>query len=271
MKKIGILIWLVMGLISPAGAEVIILDNYEGMSVNIPLTGMFRTPSIGPVDSVGWISSVGGSGAQVIIGLDNLAAGVNVPQGGALDYLANFKQVYSGGSYRVEWDMMVNRVGSDPGLFMVRFPTPDNNMQILFGFMNDGRLIRFDLQPSPSSLVEVGTFMQDTRYAVALTYDLDADRYSVALNGLNVIMAQAIPSYLNGVSIDRFGFDINQSEAIQLNGQIPQGNSYWVDNVRFSRIEPVPEPGLMLLIFTGLAWIASLKNKIKSSEKRVAS
>jgi hypothetical protein len=264
MKKTCLFIFvLAIGLVPSAQSEIIFLDNYEGMSVNDPLAGLLRTPTIGPSGTAGWISAVGEAGAQVVAGLDGKAAGVNVPMGGAIDYLADLKQEYGGERFLLEWDIVVNRVGSDPGLFAVRFPTPANSMQILFGFMNDGRLIRFNADPSPNSLVQVGAFTETTRYAVGLTYDLVSDRYSVALNGLSVITDQPIPAYLDAVSIDRFGFDINQTDIINLNNQIPQGNSYLVDNVRFSRTTPVPEPGALLLIAGGMAGIFALRRKIR--------
>lgn len=242
---------------SRAQAGLIFLDDYEGMSINAPLTDIFRTPTLGPANSASWFSAAGSASAQVIGVPGGMAAGVCVPIGGAFDYLADLKQEYGGGRFLVEWNIVVYAVGQDPGLFAVRFPTPNDSMQILFGFLNDGRMIRFNAAPSPDSIVQVGTFSAATDYAVALTYDLATDRYWVTLNGVNVIADEPIPTYLDTGFIDRFGFDINQTDQIQLNDLFPQGNAYVVDNVRFSQIETLPEPGTMLLVAGGIAMMAA--------------
>jgi len=264
MRKLFLFILLAVLLsVCPVRAEQIYIDDYQGMVAGDPLTDVPFTPTLGPTNSALWIYVNGSSIAQVVdTRLDGMSAKVNVPTGSAMDYIAHLGAEYGNGRFLVQWDLIVNSLNqnTDYGLFTVRFPTPDNNMQILFGFMNDGRLIKFNALPSEGSLVTVGSFGANIRYNVSLTYDLLNGQYSVMINGVNVIADVPIPNYLDKISIDKFGFDINQS--IQI-GQspLPQGNIYYLDNVRFSRIEAVQEPSTLLLLVVGLAGLFAYRGK----------
>jgi hypothetical protein len=89
---------------------------------------------------------------------------------------------------------------------------------------------------------------------VQLAYDLAADRYSVVLNGVNGIMGESIPTYLDANSVERFGFGINQTDKIILpEVPAPKGNNFIVENVRFSHIEAMPEPATLLRFGSDLA------------------
>ena len=172
--------------------------------------------------------------------LDGKAVEVTVPQGSTLDYLATLGATYSYGRFVVQWDMIVSQVNGGSGMFFVRFPKPPDlsDMQILFGFLDDGRLIAFYQDPHyyPTSYTVVGHFTAGTRYNVRLPFDLTAGRYSIILNGQTLLFDQPIPSYLSVHSINKFGFDLNQTMPLPPNLE-PQGNSYLVDNVRFSRLD----------------------------------
>jgi hypothetical protein len=129
------------------------------------------------------------------------------------------------------------------GMFFVRFPTsdPPNSMQVLFGFIDDGRLVRFSGKPAVDKIVSVGNFQAGTRYSVWLIYDLVSFRYSVSLNSVTVVDQEPIPSYLAVDGIDKFGFDLNQKITLP---DIPpaQGNTYYVDNIRFATLESIYLP-----------------------------
>jgi hypothetical protein len=269
MKLFSFLLVALVSFVPLAHGDQILLDNYEGLDQGTDLTNIIRTPIVGPNDSAGWVSATGSAQANVVIALDGMAANVVVPKEGTFDYLANLKAEYGNESFIVGWDIVINELKSDPGLFAVRFPTPSNSMQILFGFMNDGRLISFNDTPSASSLVGVGTFTANTRYTVSMIYNLKDDIYSVSLNDVSLIVNKPIPTYLDSNSIDRFGFDINQSNVILPDMPLPQGNTYLVDNISFSRSEAVPEPGTLLLLGSGLITFAGLRRKVKNSRREV--
>jgi hypothetical protein len=222
----------------PAQAEVIFLDDYENLNLYDVITGGLRTPTVGPVNSAIWIEPHGSPLAQVNAVLDGKAVEVTVPQGSTLDYLATLGASYSNGRFVVQWDMIVGQVNGGSGMFFVRFPRPDlSDMQILFGFLDDGRLIAFYENPHdhPTSYTVVGHFTAGIRYNVRLLFDLTAGRYSILLNGQTLLFDQPIPNYLSVHAINKFGFDLNQT--ISLLPQTPLGNSYLVDNVRFSQLD----------------------------------
>jgi len=237
MKRLGpFILFAALFFAPPAQAGLIFLDDYEGLTVGQTITGVIRTPSVGPPNSAGWIEPTGSAVVEVASAIDGNSAGVTVPQGGTLEYLANLGATYSFGRFIVQWDIIVNTVNGGSGMFFVRFPTPDNDMQILLGFLDDGRIITFNTDPSPSTIITVGNFVAGTRYHVSLLYDLTAGRYSIILNGQVLLFDQPIPSYLSVHAINKFGFDLNQTMPLPPNLE-PKGNSYLVDNVRFSRLD----------------------------------
>lgn len=250
--------------ICPAQAELIFLDNYTGMAAGSDLKDIQRTPTVGPANSAEWISHGTSSTANAAASLDGMSAGVRVPVGSTMDYLARLGTEYGGGSFLVHWDIIVDQVSAstDYGMFTVRFPK-EESMQILFGFLNDGRIIRFDKDPhdyGTASIVNVGTFEADTGYNISLLYDLVGDKYSVSINGVDIFTNVAIPDYLDRISINQFGFDINLSMTVD--GYAPQGNAYYVDNISFTRVEAVPEPSPILLIVLGLAGLFMYRKAI---------
>ena len=230
-------LWLLWSL-PPARATLISLDDYEGNfpSLDLDITGVFRTPSVGPPFSAAWYQPTGSAKAYLVQGLDGQAARVVVPQGGSLDYIENLGGLYGNKIFWITWDIVVTEINGGWGMFFIRFPTVNNSMQILFGFLDDGRLIRFSGPPAVDTLVAVGTFLAGTRYTVRFEYDLGARCFSAALNGIQVVDREPIPSHFNVNAIDKFGFDINQKIALP---DLPpaQGNMYYVDNIRFEELE----------------------------------
>ncbi len=231
-----------------AQATLISLDDYEGnfVSLDLDITGVFRTPTVGPPFSAAWYQPTGSSKAYLVQALDGQAARVVVPQGGSLDYIENLGGPYGNKIFWITWDIVVTEINGGWGMFFIRFPTVNNSMQILFGFLDDGRLIRFSGPPAVDTLVPVGTFQAGTRYKVRFEYDLISHCFSASLNGVRVVNREPIPSHFNVGAIDKFGFDINQK--ITLPDLPPaQGNMYYVDNIRFEELESSYLP----LVLTG--------------------
>ncbi len=223
--------------------SVISLDDFEGDALNADITNVFRTPTVGPPLSAAWYQAVGPAKAQVVNRPDGKATQVDVPQGCSLDYIERLGGTYGNRIFSISWYIEVAAINGGWGMFFVRFPTsdPPNSMQVLFGFIDDGRLVRFSGKPSVDTIVSVGNFQAGTRYSVWLIYDLVSFRYSVSLNGIRVVDQEPIPGYLAFDGIDKFGFDINQKIILP---DIPpsQGNTYYVDNIRFATLESIYLP-----------------------------
>lgn len=208
-----------------------IIDDYEGDAPG-DILGTFRMPSLGPAASVAWYEGHGGRTATVTNGLDGQAARLTVPAGAALDYVAYLGAVVGPAAYLLTWDMEFAETNGGGGMFFVRFSRADGNgMQVLFGFLDDGRIIRFFDEPSYETYVEVGTFAAGTRYRTHFIYDLAAATFSVLFDGKWIVDHAAVPALFKLDGIGQFGFDVNQT--LGLPDQPALGNAYWVDNVRF--------------------------------------
>jgi hypothetical protein len=233
-----------------AQGTLLFLDDYEGDALNDDITGVFRTPTVGPSLSAAWYQAMGPlvvyPTAKVVNRLDGRAARVDVPQYCSLDYIEYLGASYGSKKFLISWDIAVSAVNGGWGMFLVRFPTsdPPDSMQVLFGFLDDGRVIRFSGKPAVDTLVPVGTFLADTRYSVRFVYDLVSKRYSADINGVRVVDHEPIPGHFALTSIDKFGFDLNQRINLP-DIPPPQGNTYFVDNIRFATLESIFLP-LML-------------------------
>jgi hypothetical protein len=227
----------IFSLPGPAWTALIFLDDYEKEALNADITEIFRTPTVGPSGSAAWYHAVGNlvilPSARVVNHLDVKLVRVEVPIGCAIDYIEHLGVPYSGRVFYISWDIEVSKINGGWGMFLIRFPTTDTDgMQVLFGFLDDGRVIRFSGKPAIETLVPVGTFRAGTRYAVRFAYDLIAKHYSATLNGVQVVAREPIPDYFDLTAFDRFGFDINQGQGLPDLPHPPQGNIYHVDNIR---------------------------------------
>ena len=259
---------------SPCLGVQLFLDGYDpAPAAGNDLKNIQRTPDTGPPGSWAlWSSHDSLSTAQTATALDGISAAIKVPPASAMDYQGWLGGNEYTGRFLLQWSIIVDAISPDSndlGLFSVRFPTATSGMQILFSFMNNGRLITFDSNPhlfGLDSIVPAGTYLADTRYDVDFMYDLIEDTYSVSMNGVLVIANRLIPDYLDRTSIDQFGFDISQS--IQLDGSpLPAGNKYYVDNISLSHepvYEPVPEPATILLFGTGIVCLAGSRLRRKN-------
>ena len=208
-----------------------IVDDYEEDAPG-DILNVFRTPALGPAASVAWYEGHGARTAVVTNGLDGQAARLTVPAGAALDYVAYLGAVVGPAAYLLTWDMEIAETNGGGGMFFVRFSRADGNgMQVLFGFLDDGRIIRFFDEPSYETYVEVGTFAAGTRYRTHFIYDLAAATFSVLFDGKWIVDHAAVPALFKLDGIGQFGFDVNQT--LGLPDQPALGNAYWVDNVRF--------------------------------------
>ena len=208
-----------------------VIDDYEEDAPG-NILDVYRTPTLGAPDSVAWYEGHGARTAVATNGLDGQAARLTVPAGAALDYIARWGHTNAPAAYLLTWDMEIAEVNGGGGMFLVRFARADDNgMQILFGFFDDGRIIRFFDEPATNTYVTTGGFQAGTLYRTHFIYDMVSKTYSVLFDGQWIVDHAAIPAYLKTDEIAQFGFDINQS--IGLPNQPAEGNLYTVDNIRF--------------------------------------
>lgn len=225
----------IFALALPARGALIILDNFEGDSLNADITDVFRTPTVGPPFSAAWYEPRGSATARVVEWRSGKAARLEVPQGTSLDYIAYLGAPCVQRVFLISWDMQIAEVNGGWGMFLIRFSRYPTSMQVLFGFFDDGRVIRFAGEPSVESIVTVGTFTPGIPFTVQFLYDLTARRYSAAVNGVWLVNREPIPDHFDLTTLHRFGFDVNQ--LADLPEHPPQGNVYYVDNIRLTVME----------------------------------
>ena len=195
-----------------AQATLISLDDLRGSfpSYDLDITGVFRSPTVGPPFSAAWYQPTGSAKAYLVQALDGQAARVVVPQGGSLDYMEDLGGSVWKQNFLDNLGYCGDRDKRRVGMFFVRFPTVDNGIRDPIGFLDDGRLIRFSGPPAVDTLVPLGTFQAGTRYKVRFEYDLIAHCFSASLNGVRIVNREPIPSHFNVGAIDKFGFDITR-------------------------------------------------------------
>ena len=259
MKKSGLFL-LAMILISaplasqaasiPAHKSLLFVDDYQevGPYPSPFITDVTRIPTIGL--SAAWYEGCESATAMLVSRMDGMAVEVNVPEGCHLDYIGDLGQAVGNNVFLLTWDIEINAVNGGGGMFFVRFPRNDNGMQILFGFLDDGRVIRFDGNPSLATLVHVGTFLPGIRYRVSFIWNLVTKTYSVFFDGAWIVDGEAIPGHFKVDAIEKFGFDINQFIAESEGLPPAQGNIYYVDNIKFGplREKSASLPHMMLLL-----------------------
>ena len=259
MKKSGLFL-LTMILISaplallaasiPTHKSLLFVDDYQEGGYTMPdITDVFRTPTIGPPKSAAWYEGCESATAMLVSRMDGMAVEVNVPKGCHLDYIGNLGQAVGNKVFLLAWDIEIKAVYDGGGMFFVRFPRTTSGMQVLFGFLDDGRVIRFNGNPSLETLVPVGTFEAGTRYRVYFIWNLVAKTYSVFFDGAWIVDGEPIPDHFKVDAIEKFGFDINQFIADQEGLTPAQGNIYYVDNIQFGPLQKSASlPQLMLLL-----------------------
>ncbi|MDD4997295.1 MAG: hypothetical protein PHI99_04040 [Syntrophales bacterium] len=235
----------------PTHKSLLFVDDYQetGPYPSPFITNIFRTPTIGPPESAAWYEGCESATAKLLDRLDGKAVEVNVPEGCHLDYIGNLGQAVGNKVFLLSWDIEIKAVNGGGGMFFVRFPKNDDGMQVLFGFLDDGSVIRFNGNPSLATLVHVGSFQAGTRYRVYFIWNLVAKTYSVFFDGAWIEDGEPIPEHFKVDAIEKFGFDINQFIA-ESEGLTPaQGNIYYVDNIQFGPLQKSASlPQLMLLL-----------------------
>jgi hypothetical protein len=120
-------------------------------------------------------------------------------------------------------------------------------MQVLMGFVDDGRVVVFNGIPSPATVETIGSWVAGTTYHAHLILDQPGNTYSVLLNGMPLVTGRAIPPHINASTIHQFGFDSNEAMPTS------QGNRFVLDNVQVTLADAqVPEPATLTLLGVGL-------------------
>ena len=255
MRRLGLatLLWSVVS--SPAGAAPVYLDNFEQFTVGTDLTTITYTPAIGGTNSALLHPHFGTPTlphVTAVSAVGSIAAEFNLPVGSGEDYLGQFQTTFTDVRLVFDWDITVANLNEGLGGFFIRFPTPTLDMQVLMGFLDDGRLIVFSGQPAPETVVEIGTYEAGVTYHPRLALDLLSDTYSVWLDGSPLLLGQPIPAHINSESIHQFGFDSNEHL------ESSEGNVFLLDNVSVATDvdAEVPEPATITLVGLGLAALA---------------
>ena len=243
----------------PAESAPIYVDDFEQFSAGTDLTSAVYTPAVGGVDAARFkphLDNTVPSAVTAISHNGSMGAEFSLPEGSGQDYLGQFFTTYVETPLNFEWDFTARELNGGIGGFFIRFPTPTLDMQVLMGFLDDGRVIVFRGIPSPATIFTIGSYNADQTYRTRLLLDLPADRYGVWLDGVALLLDEPIPAQTNSVGIHQFGFDSNE-KLIFPPGSF--GNEFIIDNVEVSvdGDVAVPEPATIDdLLGAGLSALA---------------
>ena len=265
MKTLAVIFAVIASLPTAAGAAPIYVDNFEQFSTGTDLTNATYTPTVGGTNATTF-HSFGPLGLATVTAASangSIASVWDLPSGSAEDYLGRFFTTYVEPVAVFTWDFSADNLNDGFGGFFIRFPTPTLDMQVLMGFLDDGRVIVFNDTPSPSTFDTVGSFDADVVQHSMLTLNLPANTYSVVINGTPLVTNRAIPPHINNATIHQFGFDSNEEMLTA------QGNRFILDNVEVTLADAqVPEPTTLLLVGTGLVALRNRRRYRTISRRR---
>jgi hypothetical protein len=270
MKQIALAATLCLGLARPAASAPIYLDDFEQFTEGADLTSAVYTPAVGGIDAARFkphLDNTVPSSVTAVAHDGSIGAEFSLPEGSGEDYLGLFFTTYVETPLAFEWDFTARELNGGVGGFFIRFPTPTLDMQVLMGFLDDGRVIVFRGTPSPATLFTIGAYNADQTYRARLQLDLPADSYGVWLDGIPLLLDEPIPEQTNNSAIHQFGFDSNE-KFIFPPGTF--GNQFVIDNVQVTvdGEVAVPEPATLSLIGLGLGALTA-RRRVRSSHRKV--
>ncbi len=252
---------------APTSAGPIYVDDFENFSVGTNLTNAVYRPAVGGDNAARFEPHLDNTAASAVTAITHggsIAAKFSLPQGSGQDYLGQFFTTYVEMPLTFEWDFTAENLNGGIGGFFIRFPTPDGDMQVLMGFVDDGRVVVFRGIPSLLTAFTIGAYNADQTYRARLLLDLPTNRYGVWLDGTPLLVDEPIPVQTNSAAIHQFGFDSNE-KLIFPPGSF--GNEFVIDNIRVTVDGQVPEPATLLLVSAGFGAL-TLHRRHRTSSRR---
>ena len=252
LRKLALALFLLCAATRDAEAGLIIYsDNFDQFALGTDLTSITYTPAVGQVNSATLNTFEGTSTKTAVNFGGSRAVEIQVPKDSGIEYVGGLPGAYSNTVLQFRWDTTFASLNDGLGGYFIRFPSPVFGMQVLMGYLDDGRITVFDGPPSLATIVPIGTFDAGVTYRTRLDVDLRNDVYSVYVDGAPLLLNAVLLDYVNQTTFDRFGFEADE------NTPSSAGNTWYIDNISVA-VAAVPEPPSLWVMGVGVAFATTI-------------